>query len=456
MRLKITGGRLYDPASGWHGEDRDLCIDGDRLVARLTAAERTIDARGRAVLAGGIDLRAQVASCGVNLLHLFHDRPTLSDLGLAYASLGYTHVHEPFLTLITAGLVQRHLAALPVVDTSASLALNLRDLDVWLKDRDRWPEISKTISFLLEKTRCLDVRLVEPFVRYRQDFYSHRALNPVETLDILTRLAQNDKLKFTLEAGPEVLKIPFLEPRAFHLAALGQALLDDETMAAALAHLEAGVTADCGLSLPCPEPQGPPVKIDLGWYNPLDLRPAASPDQVRRTLNLALRHQGGGLAFSAWGPTRAPAREYAEMFAWLLDRGARRTAFGDEVDAREFNLSEWAWATRTLPAQVLGFSDRGHLKPGARADVAIYDLPQGGGARLSPASLSRVHTLIKAGEIVVDNFQFVKPTVAKAGYFRRTGAQATVLLTELCQYRSFRMENLWVPDELGGPWVGLD
>jgi formylmethanofuran dehydrogenase subunit A len=108
-----------------------------------------------------------------------------------------------------------------------------------------------------------------------------------------------------------------------------------------------------------------------------------------------------------------------------------------------------------LPAKVLGLADRGHLKPGARADVAIYDIPQkvSGEALLTP--LGRVHTLIKAGEVVIDNFELVKPNVAKAVYFRQTGAQATALLEEICQYRSFRPENLWVPDDLGGPWVGI-
>ena len=454
MRFKITGGRLYDPASDWHGEVKDLFIDGDRLVSRLATVDRSIDARGRAVLAGGIDLRAQVASCGVNLLHLINGRPTLRDLGLAYAFLGYTHVHEPFLTPVTAALVHRHLAALPVVDVSASLVLNLRDFDAWLQDRDRWPEIGETVNFLLEKTRSLDVRLVEPFVRYRQEFYAHRTINPIEALEILTRLALDHNLKFTLEASLEVVKAPYLEPKAFHLAALGQVLDDDETAAAALKHLEAGVTADCGLSLLWAEPNGPPVKVDLGWYQPLNLRPAVPKPMALRALDLALRYQGPNLAFSALGSNR-PAQMYPEMFAWLLDRAARQKAWEGEVFERVLSLSDWAWATRTLPAQVLGLADRGHLQPGARADVAIYDLSEGEGDRLSPASLSRVHTLIKGGEIVIDNFTMIKPEVAKAAHFRQTGAQATELLADICQYRSFRPENLWVPDELGGPWVGI-
>jgi formylmethanofuran dehydrogenase subunit A len=454
MRLKIVGGRLFDPVSNRLGEVGDLFIEGDRLVSRLIAADRVIDAQGRAVLAGGIDLRGSAAASGVDVLRLWNGRPTLRQTGLAYAFLGYTHLHEPFLTPVTASAVHRQLAAIPVVDVSASLVLNLRDLDVWLKDRERWPEIGETVRFLLERTRSLDVRLVEPFVRYRQEFYAHRTINTPETLEILTRLAVDHGLKFTLEAAPEVLGAPGLEPRAFHLAGLGQALVDDAALDAALAHLEAGITADCGLALPGPEADGPSVKVDLGWRRPLNLRPNIPGVQARRAWAMALKYQGPNLAFSALGAAGAPA-EYPRMFTWLLDRAAWAEAWDGEVSARQWSPSEWAWATRALPARVLGLADRGHLTPGARADVALYDLPEGATGPSLTEALGRVHTLIKGGEVVIDNYRLIKPGVAKAAYFRRTGARATALVADICQYRSFRTENLWVPDEMGGPWVGL-
>jgi formylmethanofuran dehydrogenase subunit A len=454
MRLKIAGGRLFDPVSNRRGEVGDLFIAGNRLASRLSVVDRTIDAQGRAVLAGGIDLRSGAAAAGVDVLRLWNGRLTPHETGLAYAFLGYTHVHEPFLTPVTAGSVHRQLAALPVVDVSASLVLNLRDLDIWLKDRERWPEIVETVSFFLEGTRSLDVRLVEPFVRYRQEFYAHRTINPPEALEILTRLAVDHGLKFTLEAAPEVLGSPYLEPRAFHLAGLGQALVDDAALDAALAHLEAGVTADCGLALPDSEADGPPVKVDLGWRQPLNLRPDIPDIQARRALAMALEYQGNNLAFSALGAAGAPG-EYPRMFAWLLDRESRAEAWDGEVSPRQWSLWEWAWATRALPARVLGLDGRGHLKPGARADVALYDLPQGAAGPALTEALGRVHTLIKGGEIVIDNYRMIKPDVAKAAYFRRTGARPTALVADICQYRSLRPENLWVPDEMGGPWVGV-
>jgi formylmethanofuran dehydrogenase subunit A len=40
---------------------------------------------------------------------------------------------------------------------------------------------------------------------------------------------------------------------------------------------------------------------------------------------------------------------------------------------REYTLREIATMTRAAPAKLLGLADRGHLGPGARADVAVYN-----------------------------------------------------------------------------------
>lgn len=446
MRLRIAGGRLYDPASDWHGEVRDLYLRGDRIVPHLPAVDRVMDVQGQVVVAGGIELRGQVATYGLDFLRLRGLAPTLPELGELYAGLGYTHVHEPFLTPMTAGYVHRELSALPLVDTSASLVLNLRDLDLWLRSPERRDEVRQTIEFVMEQTRALSLRVVEPYVRYRQEHYAPRTMASDTALDILAHLARAHDVPLALEASPEVLRASLPEPRLFHLAALGPALLDDELMAAARRHLERGTTADLGLFV---VDRGHaqshlPVRIDLGWFQPLDLNPAYSPAQARRALLLALEDPGPNLAFSGAGMARAPVQDYPLMFSWLWDREARRQCWGDALGDREYSLSEWVWATRTLPARLLGLADRGRLSPGARADVAIYDLPADAPPSRWSKYLGRCRTLLKAGELVVDNFQVVRPGVAKATCYRRTGAEPTPLLGEICQYGSWREENLWV------------
>jgi formylmethanofuran dehydrogenase subunit A len=260
-----------------------------------------------------------------------------------------------------------------------------------------------------------------------------------------------------LEASPEVLRIRLPEPEAFHLAALGPALTGDELVAAALAHLEAGATGDLGLMLPgSPGAQTKvPVRLDLGWFRSLDLNPPVDEAAARRALALGLRGPVSQLAFSGTGLAQAPVAEYPRLFAWLWDPGARRQDWHDDLGAGRYSLSEWVWATRTLPARLLGLEDRGRLSPGARADVAIYDMPPSAPPGFWRQYLGRCRTLLKAGEVVVDNFRLVNPEVARATYYRQTGAPVTPMLQEICQFQSLRWENLWVREGLGGPWIGV-
>jgi formylmethanofuran dehydrogenase subunit A len=456
MRLKIAGGRLYDPTCGWDGAPGDLYIEDGRLVAPLPEVDREIEARGQIVTPAGIELRGQVATYGLNFLRLTNGAPSLRDLGESYALLGYTHVHEPFLTAGTAAYVQRQLAGLPVVDTSASLVVNLREFDQWLRSPESLEEVGQTLLHLLDETRALNFRVVEPFVRYQQDFYAHRTMEPEKALEVLARLARITGAPLSVEASPEVLRANLPDPAAFHLAALGPALTADDLVAAALAHLEAGATGDLGLMLPGRK-DGPtrlPVTIDLGWFRPLDLNPPDDEVAGRRALALALGCPGSQAAFSGAGQTQAPVAEYPRLFSWLWDHAARRQDWHDDLGARRYSLSEWVWATRSLPARLLGLEDRGRLSLGARADVAIYDLPASAPPGQWHHYLGRCRTLLKAGEVVVDNFSLVNPEAPRATYYRQTGAEATPMLAEICQFQSLRRENLWVKEGLGGPWVG--
>jgi formylmethanofuran dehydrogenase subunit A len=64
--------------------------------------------------------------------------------------------------------------------------------------------------------------------------------------------------------------------------------------------------------------------------------------------------------------------------------------------AREYSFNEIAAMTRAAPARLLGLSDRGHLGPGARADVAVY------AAQSDRAAMFRAAALVfKDGELVV-------------------------------------------------------
>lgn len=453
MRLKIAGGRVYDPAQDCWGEVRDLYLDGDRLVSFLPEVDGVLDARHQLVLPGGIDLRGQVATYGLNFLRLWGELPSPSRLAELYVNLGYTLVHEPFLTLTTARYVHRQLAALPLVDTSTSLVVNLRDLDLWLKDRSRWAEVVDTLQYFLEQTKALNFRIREPWVRHRQEVYAHRNLTLAATLECLAWLAEKLRLPLILEASPEVLRATLPEPRAFHLAALGPALRDEELLEAALCHLEQGSTGDFGLIRPRAPTRvnGTPVQVDLGLSEPLNLACQFPQETARRALKLALAYNGPGGAFSGAGAFWAPVEKYGDLWTWLGDRESRRQFWGEDLEPREISFREWLWATRTLPARLLGLSDRGHLGPGARADLALFDLPEGDWETKWPKFMGNCRTLLKGGKMIKKDFQMVQTEVVKVTCYRPTGAEMTPLAAEVCQFLSLRPENF----RASGDWEGL-
>lgn len=82
-------------------------------------------------------------------------------------------------------------------------------------------------------------------------------------------------------------------------------------------------------------------------------------------------------------PNGAPFTSYPHLMRLLMDRDFRNRqldALHAEVGAhsqlrhlqREYSLAEIAIITRAAPARALGLSDRGHLGPGAVADIVAY------------------------------------------------------------------------------------
>jgi formylmethanofuran dehydrogenase subunit A len=89
------------------------------------------------------------------------------------------------------------------------------------------------------------------------------------------------------------------------------------------------------------------------------------------------------LFFTTDHPNGAPFTAYPDLFALLMSRDLRAQwieTLPQEAIAvttlpslnREYSWTEIATMTRAAPARLLGLADRGHLAPGARADIAVY------------------------------------------------------------------------------------
>ncbi len=123
-------------------------------------------------------------------------------------------------------------------------------------------------------------------------------------------------------------------------------------------------------------------------------------------------------------PNGGPFIRYPRIIAWLMSEKYREKTISEVHKAvnkrsvvptldREYDLNEIAVITRAGQAKSLGLDHiKGHLGPGAHADIAVYDIDP---ANLNPNNYAEIEEkfantayTIKDGEIVVKDGEIVK------------------------------------------------
>jgi formylmethanofuran dehydrogenase subunit A len=144
--LRITGGKVYDPANNINGIVKDICIRDGSIVSDVEGeGGRTIDATGMAVFPGGVDVHTHVAGAALNFAramipedHRRHQQfvrtlvtrggiggstPTTFITGYLYAGLGYTTVNEAAVPILSARHTHEELRDTPIVDKSCCVLM---------------------------------------------------------------------------------------------------------------------------------------------------------------------------------------------------------------------------------------------------------------------------------------------------------------------------------------------
>ncbi|MGY2048554.1 formylmethanofuran dehydrogenase subunit A [Methylobacterium sp. JK268] len=112
-------------------------------------------------------------------------------------------------------------------------------------------------------------------------------------------------------------------------------------------------------------------------------------------------------------PNGGPFTAYPRILHLLMDKEERDREVaghpkvaaersGLQALTREYSLSEVAQLTRSGPAKLLGLNDRGHLRPGAKADIAVYR-----DQRDRTAMFGRAHRVFKDGVVIVRDGEVV-------------------------------------------------
>lgn len=169
--------------------------------------------------------------------------------------------------------------------------------------------------------------------------------------------------------------------------------------------------------------------------------------------------------FTTDSPNGAPFTAYPELIRLMMDADHRNEVLASlnpeaaEITLlrdiqREYSLYELAITTRAAPARLMGLPDRGHLGPGALADIAVYT-PDDDLA----AMFRRATWLFKNGEKVVENGNILTELPGRLLSLAAHGPQGIEhdLQSYFNDYFSLRLEHFKVkPEVVGNPHMPRD
>ncbi|RLI89814.1 MAG: formylmethanofuran dehydrogenase subunit A [Archaeoglobales archaeon] len=181
--LHIKNGIVIDPKNGIIGEKMDIFIKDGKIVEEVEVNGcKTIDANGKLVVAGGIDLHAHIAGGKINTgramrpEEMRHVRQktgkfraavgrtllTSPAIGYEYAKMGYTTAIEPATPSIYVIHTHEELDSIPIID-KATLPLfgNWHPVLRYSADKDI-EKLKSFVAWVLERTKGYGVKLVNP------------------------------------------------------------------------------------------------------------------------------------------------------------------------------------------------------------------------------------------------------------------------------------------------------
>jgi formylmethanofuran dehydrogenase subunit A len=181
--LRITGGKVYDPANNINGQVKDICIADGKVVTSVEAG-KTIDATGMIVFPGGVDIHTHVAGAALNFargltpenqraaapfLHTPETRagiggptPTTFATGYLYAGMGYTTVMEAAVPVLSAKHTHEELRDTPIVDKGCLLLMANNEIVLDLLEAGEYERAKQVLAWLLWAAKVYGVKAVNP------------------------------------------------------------------------------------------------------------------------------------------------------------------------------------------------------------------------------------------------------------------------------------------------------
>lgn len=534
MLIKLSGGKVYDPANSVNGEARDVYVNGGKIVAPDPSArvDKEYDLKGRVVMAGAIDPHTHIGGGKVTIARTLmpedhqidevahteltragtgHALPSTMITGYRYAEMGYTAGFEPAVLPANARQAHMELGDTPMIDKGGFVMLGSDDFMLRLISKKKDFELIKDyIAWTMHAAQAIAVKIVNPggisafkFNQRKLDLDERHPFYDLTPRDIVVTLARG------------LTELGVTHPVHVHgcnLGIPGNVELTLATIRAAdglplhLTHIQFhsyGVEGDRHFSSGAARiaelvNKNPNVSIDVGQVL-FGQTCTASGDSMRlyagaknadpkkwvvmdiecdagcgvvpfryrdksfvHSLQWAIGLETFLLCEDPWRiflttdhPNGAPFFCYPHLIKLLMDRGFRQDMMlkinpeslkysSLPTLEREYSLYEIAICTRAGPARSLGLKDRGHLGPGASADITVYFDKADREAMFTTPEL-----VFKNGELIVRDGKVIK-VVQGATHVSRPEYDKGIekLLKEYFdRYHTMRMENFRLSDD---------
>ena len=222
MLIKLTGGTIYDPASGIDGQQQDIFVQDGRIVDAPKdgrPVDQEYDLRGKVVMSGAIDMHTHIGGGKGNIArtllpedhradpvhrtHLTrsgtgHAMPSSFVTGYRYAEMGYTACFEPAVLPINARQAHMEMGDTPIIDKGGYVMLGSDDflLRMLTAKKDQ-KAINDYVAWTLNAAKGIGIKVVNAgginafkFNQRKLDLdeqNSHYAVTPRQILQTLAR-----------------------------------------------------------------------------------------------------------------------------------------------------------------------------------------------------------------------------------------------------------------------------
>lgn len=183
--LLIQGGHVFDPINNINGDVLDIAIRDGKVVTpeEIGPDPHIIDASGKVIFPGGVDIHTHIVGPKVNMGRLFRPEdhrndvvaktavtrsgtgfsvPTTFVTGYRYAKMGYTTLCEPAMPPLMARHVHEEFHDMPIVDKMAFPLFGNNWLVLEYIHQGRLDLLKAYVAWLLKATKGFAVKIVNP------------------------------------------------------------------------------------------------------------------------------------------------------------------------------------------------------------------------------------------------------------------------------------------------------